>query len=72
MRAKAYALVLCICLCISVNAQDVEHDAITIEDNATKKKLHTPKAVENVDNGFIMRNLGGSLSESLEKIPGLS
>ncbi len=36
------------------------------------KKMQDTKAVENIDKGFIMKNLGGSLSESLEKIPGLS
>ncbi|MCR5454101.1 MAG: TonB-dependent receptor [Bacteroidales bacterium] len=72
MRAKVYALALCICTSIAANAQDVEHDAITIQDNATKKQLLTPKAVESVDNAFIRGNMGGSLSESLAAIPGMS
>ncbi|MBR3712743.1 MAG: TonB-dependent receptor plug domain-containing protein, partial [Bacteroidales bacterium] len=72
MLARAYATALCICVCMGVYAQDVEHDAITIQDNATRRKLLTTKSVESVDNEFIMGNLGGSLSESLEKIPGLS
>ncbi len=72
MRVKAIALALCLCMYTNVNAQDIQHDEITIKDNATKKRLLNTKTVDNVNNEFIIKNLGGSLSETLDKIPGLS
>lgn len=53
-------------------AQDVEHETVVVKDDAKAKRLSVSKSVETADNGFITRNLGGSLGESLEKIPGLS
>lgn len=73
MRAKAYVLALCCCVyTVIAYAQDIEHDAITVQDNAGQKQLLTPNAVEKVDNAFIRGNMSGSLSESLAKIPGMS
>ena len=72
MRTKAYGLVLCLGLAVNVSAQEIEHETVTVKDNNKTKNMNVAQSIESVDNGFIMKNIGGSLGESLEKIPGVS
>ena len=80
MQSRLCAAVMVVCVCfVAVNtyAQSdsipvVELNEVTIKRNATARNISTSQSVETVDRGFITHNLGGSLSESLENIPGLS
>ena len=67
MRTKAYGLVLCLGFAVNVSAQEIEHETVTVKDNNKTKNMNVAQSIESVDNGFIMKNIGGSLGESLEK-----
>ena len=80
MQSRICTAVMGLCACFVVSeayAQTdsiptVELNTVTVKRNATARNISTSKSVETVDRGFITHNLGGSLSESLENIPGLS
>ena len=80
MQSRICAAVMVVCayfVVSNVYAQSdsipvVELNTVTVKRNTTARNISTSKSVETVDRGFITHNLGGSLSESLENIPGLS
>ncbi|MBO7141765.1 MAG: TonB-dependent receptor [Bacteroidales bacterium] len=80
MQSKicAAAMVLCaLCFISNTYAQTDTMPAVrlgtaVVKRSATERVRNTTQTIETADLDFITRNLGGSLSESLENIPGVS
>ncbi|MCK7556480.1 Plug domain-containing protein [Chitinophaga sedimenti] len=57
---------------IAQTKDTIQLNTVKVQDNrAEQRKRNTALSVETVNNAFIMKHLGGSLMQSLDRLPGV-